>query len=68
MKLRLNLQIRSISVIALLLFLALGLNTAVLTYIALDKYRQVLNAATMLNMSKTPHQAEIDSACEAKPA
>jgi len=28
------------------------------------KYRQVLNAATMLNMSKTPHQAEIDSACE----
>ncbi len=28
------------------------------------EYRQVLNAATMLNMSKTPHQAEIDSACE----
>jgi len=28
------------------------------------KYRQTLNAATMLNMSKTPHQAEIDSACE----
>ena len=28
------------------------------------KYRQVLNAATMLNMSKTCHQAEIDSACE----
>jgi len=28
------------------------------------KYRSVLNAATMLNMSKTPHQAEIDSACE----
>ena len=28
------------------------------------KYRQILNAATMLNMSKTPHQAEIDSACE----
>ncbi|MBM3881544.1 MAG: L-glutamate gamma-semialdehyde dehydrogenase [Verrucomicrobia bacterium] len=28
------------------------------------KYRQVLNAATMLNMSKTAHQAEIDSACE----
>jgi 1-pyrroline-5-carboxylate dehydrogenase len=28
------------------------------------KYRQVLNAATMLNMSKTPHQAEIDAACE----
>ena len=28
------------------------------------KYRQVVNAATMLNMSKTPHQAEIDSACE----
>jgi 1-pyrroline-5-carboxylate dehydrogenase len=28
------------------------------------KYRQTINAATMLNMSKTPHQAEIDSACE----
>ncbi len=28
------------------------------------KYRQTLNAATMLNMSKTPHQAEIDSSCE----
>jgi 1-pyrroline-5-carboxylate dehydrogenase len=28
------------------------------------KYRSTLNAATMLNMSKTPHQAEIDSACE----
>jgi 1-pyrroline-5-carboxylate dehydrogenase len=28
------------------------------------KYRQLLNAATMLNVSKTPQQAEIDSACE----
>jgi 1-pyrroline-5-carboxylate dehydrogenase len=28
------------------------------------KYRHTLNAATMLNLSKTPHQAEIDSACE----
>ena len=28
------------------------------------KYRQIVNAATMLNISKTPHQAEIDSACE----
>ncbi len=28
------------------------------------KYRQTLNAATMLNTSKTAHQAEIDSACE----
>jgi len=28
------------------------------------KYRMTLNAATMLNVSKTPHQAEIDSACE----
>lgn len=28
------------------------------------KYRQILNAATMLCMSKTPYQAEIDSACE----
>ena len=28
------------------------------------KYRQTVNAATMLNMSKTPNQAEIDSACE----
>ncbi len=28
------------------------------------KYRATLNAATMLSMSKTPFQAEIDSACE----
>ena len=28
------------------------------------KYRMILNAATMLCMSKTCHQAEIDSACE----
>jgi 1-pyrroline-5-carboxylate dehydrogenase len=28
------------------------------------RYRAVLNAATMLNQSKTCHQAEIDSACE----
>jgi 1-pyrroline-5-carboxylate dehydrogenase len=28
------------------------------------KYRQTLNASTMLNMSKTPHQAEIDSGGE----
>jgi len=28
------------------------------------KYRHTINAATMLNMSKTCHQAEIDSACE----
>jgi len=27
-------------------------------------YRQRLNAATMLGQSKTPHQAEIDAACE----
>ncbi|BDU70939.1 L-glutamate gamma-semialdehyde dehydrogenase [Mesoterricola silvestris] len=28
------------------------------------KYRYILNAATMLNQSKTAHQAEIDSTCE----
>ena len=28
------------------------------------KYRQTLNAATMLNASKTSYQAEIDAACE----
>lgn len=28
------------------------------------KYRPILNAATMLNQSKTCHQAEIDAACE----
>ncbi len=28
------------------------------------KYRQIMNAATMLNTSKTCHQAEIDAACE----
>ena len=27
-------------------------------------WRDTLNAATMLNQSKTVHQAEIDSACE----
>jgi 1-pyrroline-5-carboxylate dehydrogenase len=27
-------------------------------------HRDILNAATMLGQSKTPHQAEIDSACE----
>jgi 1-pyrroline-5-carboxylate dehydrogenase len=27
-------------------------------------WRQILNAATMLNQSKTAHQAEIDAACE----
>jgi 1-pyrroline-5-carboxylate dehydrogenase len=29
-----------------------------------SKYRFILNAATMLNQSKTAYQAEIDSACE----
>lgn len=29
-----------------------------------QKYRYILNAATMLNQSKSVHQAEIDSACE----
>ena len=28
------------------------------------RYRYILNAATMLNQSKTAHQAEIDSTCE----
>ena len=28
------------------------------------RYRCILNAATMLNQSKTAHQAEIDSTCE----
>jgi 1-pyrroline-5-carboxylate dehydrogenase len=28
------------------------------------KYRPILNASTMLNQSKTAHQAEIDAACE----
>jgi 1-pyrroline-5-carboxylate dehydrogenase len=28
------------------------------------KYRPILNASTMLNQSKNPHQAEIDAACE----
>lgn len=28
------------------------------------KYRAIINASTMLNQSKTVHQAEIDSACE----
>ncbi|MEA2071627.1 MAG: L-glutamate gamma-semialdehyde dehydrogenase [Asgard group archaeon] len=29
-----------------------------------DPYRMKINAATILNLSKNPHQAEIDSACE----
>lgn len=29
-----------------------------------NKYTYILNAATMLNQSKNPHQAEIDSTCE----
>ena len=32
--------------------------------ISSPRYRYTLNAATMLNQSKTAHQAEIDSACE----
>ncbi len=32
--------------------------------LAAGKWRQILNASTMLNMSKTAYQAEIDSACE----
>jgi 1-pyrroline-5-carboxylate dehydrogenase len=32
--------------------------------LAAGRWRQVLNAATMLGQSKTPHQAEIDAACE----
>ena len=28
------------------------------------RHRQIVNAATMLGQSKTPHQAEIDAACE----
>src|SRR3989442_1486828 len=28
------------------------------------RYRPIVNAATMLGQSKTPHQAEIDAACE----
>ena len=32
--------------------------------LAEGKWRQILNASTMLNMSKTAYQAEIDSACE----
>jgi 1-pyrroline-5-carboxylate dehydrogenase len=30
----------------------------------LDSFRVILNASTMLVQSKTPHQAEIDAACE----
>jgi 1-pyrroline-5-carboxylate dehydrogenase len=32
--------------------------------LAAGSWRQILNAATMLGQSKTPHQAEIDAACE----
>lgn len=42
MTFKLNLQRRSVLTIALLLFLAVSLNTAVLTYIAMDKYEEAI--------------------------
>lgn len=44
------------------------LRTSVMMRIAelfAHKYRYLINAATMMNQSKSPYQAEIDSACEA---
>ncbi len=45
-------------------FQALAREAGLAAELLAGKYRQTLNAATMLNMSKTPNQAEIDSACE----
>jgi len=35
-----------------------------MAFLLAEKYRYILNAATMLNMSKNVFQAEIDAACE----
>ncbi|MDP2166766.1 MAG: methyl-accepting chemotaxis protein [Thermodesulfovibrionales bacterium] len=42
-----NLQKRSVFIIALILFLALGINTAVLTYIASARYKQAILSKAM---------------------
>ncbi len=47
MKRRFNLQTRSIMTIAIVLFIALGLNTAVLTLVASDRYENAIHAKTI---------------------
>lgn len=46
MKLKLNLQARSILMIALVLIIALATNTAVLTFVASDKFKKALHSKT----------------------
>lgn len=46
MKLKFNLQTRSILMIALVLFIALSINTAVLTFVASDKYKNAIHSKT----------------------
>lgn len=51
---RMNLQKRSVFIIAFILFLALSINTAVLTYIAYNRYKQaVLAKATSVGEATT---------------
>lgn len=51
---RMNLQKRSVFIIAFILFLALSINTAVLTYIAYNRYKQaVLAKATSVGEAMT---------------
>ncbi len=46
MKIKSNLQTRSILMIALVLFLALSINTAVLTFVASDKFKSAIHSKT----------------------
>lgn len=46
MKLKLNLQKKSVFVIAIVLFLTLGINTAVLTFVAADKFKSAIHLKT----------------------
>ncbi|MEK7332755.1 MAG: HAMP domain-containing protein, partial [Nitrospirota bacterium] len=46
MKLKLNLQKKSVLIIAVVLFLTLGINTAVLTFVAADKFKSAIHSKT----------------------
>ena len=46
MKLKLNLQKKSVLIIAVVLFLTLGINTAVLTFVASDKFKSAIHSKT----------------------
>jgi hypothetical protein len=46
MILDLNLQKKAIAIVAIILFAALGINTAVLTYVASNKFRNAILSRT----------------------